>query len=46
VRYKKLVRNALFAAFPVVTDRGDRRRLLGFTCPDAQYELERQIRAA
>jgi phosphate transport system permease protein len=45
VRYKKLVRNALFATFPEVKDRGDRRRLLGFTSPDAQYELERQIRA-
>ncbi len=45
VRYKKLVRNALFTAFPQVKDRGDRRSLLGFTSPDAQYELERQIRA-
>ena len=45
VRYKKLVRNALFATFSEVKDRSDRRSLLGFTSPDAQYELERQIRA-
>lgn len=44
VSYSKLVRTALFDAFPEVTDRGERRRLLGIVSADASYELERQIK--
>ena len=42
---KKTVRNALFATFPEVTDRGDKRALLKLLSPDSGYELERQIEA-
>jgi len=41
--FSKLVRNALFEAFPEVTDRGERRRLLGLVSANAQYELKDQI---
>jgi len=41
--YKKMVRNSLFAAFPEVKERGERRRLLGIVSADAEYELKRQI---
>ncbi len=43
--FSKLVRNALFEAFPEVTSRGDRRRLLGVLSADAAYEIKRQILA-
>ena len=42
---KKAVRNALFATFPEVTDRGDKRALLKLLSPDSGYELEHQIEA-
>ena len=43
--FSKLVRASLFTAYPEVTDRGQRRRLLGLVSADAQYELKRQILA-
>lgn len=43
--FSKIVREALFDAFPEVTSRSDRRRLLGILSPDAQYELKRQVLA-
>ena len=43
--FSKLVRNTLFETFPEVTDRGERRRLLGVVSADAQYELKRQVLA-
>jgi len=43
--FNKLVRNTLFEAFPEITNRGERRRLLGMVSADAPFELERQILA-
>jgi len=45
VSAKSVVRNALFATFPEVTDRGDKRALLKLLSPDSGFELERQIAA-
>ncbi len=45
VNLKKAVRNALFATFPEVTDRGDKRALLKLLSADSGYELERMIEA-
>lgn len=43
--YSKLARNSLFEAFPEVTNRSDRRRLLGLLSADAAYEITHQILA-
>ncbi len=43
VNPKKAVRNALFAAFPEVTARSDKRALLKLLSPDSGYELQRRI---
>lgn len=45
VHAKKTVRNALFAAFPEVKSRSERRNLLKLVSPDSGFELERQIEA-
>jgi len=44
VNPKKSVRTALFATFPEVTDRSERRDLLGLLSADSSYELVRQIK--
>lgn len=41
----KITRNALFAAFPEVTKRSDRRALLALVSADAGHEIERQVLA-
>lgn len=43
--FGKLVRTSLFEAFPEVTNRGERRRLLGLLSADASYEINRQVLA-
>ncbi len=45
VNAKKTLRNALFATFPEVTSRGEKRALLKLLSPDSGYELARQIEA-
>ena len=43
--YRRIVREALFAAFPEVTGRGERRRLLSLLSPDAGREVRAQLLA-
>ncbi len=43
--WRKIAREALFAAFPEVTKRGDRRRLLALVSADAGNEIKEQVLA-
>ncbi|HIP22271.1 MAG TPA: phosphate ABC transporter permease PstA [Rhodobacteraceae bacterium] len=43
VNFKKAVRTALFATFPEVTDRSDKRALLKLLSSDSGYELARMV---
>ncbi len=41
--WRKIAREALFATFPDVTSRKERRRLLSLLSADAGYEIEQQV---
>ncbi|MDP6475263.1 MAG: phosphate ABC transporter permease PstA [Alphaproteobacteria bacterium] len=42
-RYGRIIRNALFAAFPDVRERAERRRLLKLISRGARFELRRMV---